>query len=525
MGHINFVKLKLLLNILFVAILVNGHGSQQEAQPEFLAPLDNLTVTQGRDVSFTCVVNNLGQYRVAWIKSDSKAILAIHTHMVAVNPRLSVTHNGHNTWKLHISHVQLNDSGSYMCQVNTDPMRHQSGNLDVVVSPDILNSNDPNSASLEEGVANEGGNVQLLCQAVGVPLPTVQWRREGSKDIIVRSEGREKQAVKVVEGERLVLNQVQRTDMGGYLCIASNGVPPSVSKRYDVQINFSPSVKAGNQLVGAPVESHVMLQCIVEAFPTPLNGWYKHDGIKLYEGEKYVITEEKLNVFTWQLNLTVKNLQKSDFGAYLCSSINALGKADARIRLNELRLPPKPTTTVAPYIPPTAKQPRRKQHHQNHGKGAHDNTGKNGANGGNGFSRDSYIINHIQENDLLGGFASDVPPRGALGGGGPGGYGSGSGGNGGLYGSGGGNGGTGPGGSSLEKARNTQMPAPNPSRQPPLWMRNSGSRSGHRWCWWTGVGALAWLGSGLTQQHRGMTAFVSSCWAMIYSLLMLLTFT
>lgn len=45
--------------------------------------------------------------------------------MVALNPRLSVTHNGHNTWKLHISHVQLNDSGSYMCQVNTDPMRSQ----------------------------------------------------------------------------------------------------------------------------------------------------------------------------------------------------------------------------------------------------------------------------------------------------------------------------------------------------------------------------------------------------------------
>lgn len=63
--------------------------------------------------------------QVAWIKSDSKAILAIHTHMVALNPRLSVTHNGHNTWKLHISHVQLNDSGSYMCQVNTDPMRSQ----------------------------------------------------------------------------------------------------------------------------------------------------------------------------------------------------------------------------------------------------------------------------------------------------------------------------------------------------------------------------------------------------------------
>lgn len=43
--------------------------------------------------------------------------------------------------------------------------------------------------------------------------------------------------VKTVEGERLVLTNVHRTDMGGYLCIASNGVPPSVSKRFDVHIN------------------------------------------------------------------------------------------------------------------------------------------------------------------------------------------------------------------------------------------------------------------------------------------------
>lgn len=67
--------------------------------------------------------------QVAWIKSDSKAILAIHTHMVAHNPRLSVTHNGHNTWKLHVTNVQPNDSGTYMCQVNTDPMRSQVGTV------------------------------------------------------------------------------------------------------------------------------------------------------------------------------------------------------------------------------------------------------------------------------------------------------------------------------------------------------------------------------------------------------------
>lgn len=46
-----------------------------------------------------------------------------------------------------------------------------------------------------------------------------------------------KTVTKHVDGERLTLTQVQRSDMGGYLCIASNGIPPSVSKRYDVNVN------------------------------------------------------------------------------------------------------------------------------------------------------------------------------------------------------------------------------------------------------------------------------------------------
>lgn len=40
-----------------------------------------------------------------------------------------------------------------------------------------------------------------------------------------------------------------------------------------------PTVKAVNQLVAAPVESHVQLQCIVEAFAKPLNTWYRNEGI------------------------------------------------------------------------------------------------------------------------------------------------------------------------------------------------------------------------------------------------------
>lgn len=42
-----------------------ANGADGDWNPEFLAPLENLTVTQGRDVSFTCVVNALGNYRVS----------------------------------------------------------------------------------------------------------------------------------------------------------------------------------------------------------------------------------------------------------------------------------------------------------------------------------------------------------------------------------------------------------------------------------------------------------------------------
>lgn len=37
--------------------------------------------------------------------------------------------------------------------------------------------------------------------------------------------------VSVVDGETLTITKVSRLHMGAYLCIASNGVPPSISKR------------------------------------------------------------------------------------------------------------------------------------------------------------------------------------------------------------------------------------------------------------------------------------------------------
>lgn len=44
-------------------------------------------------------------------------------------------------------------------------------------------------------------------------------------------------AVTSFGGEMLKLTKLSRSEMGSYLCIASNGVPPSVSKRISLSIH------------------------------------------------------------------------------------------------------------------------------------------------------------------------------------------------------------------------------------------------------------------------------------------------
>lgn len=56
--NLNKLNIKFYFCLLFTGT-ING------LEPDFLYPLENVTIPQGRDASFTCVVNNLGGYRVS----------------------------------------------------------------------------------------------------------------------------------------------------------------------------------------------------------------------------------------------------------------------------------------------------------------------------------------------------------------------------------------------------------------------------------------------------------------------------
>ncbi|XP_076178807.1 lachesin isoform X3 [Ptiloglossa arizonensis] len=299
-------------------------------QPMFAEPIPNVTVPLGRDVSLPCVVENLGNYKVAWVHVGRQMLLTVHKHVVVKIPRFTVSHDNQKTWLLHINSVHEDDRGYYMCQVNTNPMMSQVGFLKVVVPPNIMDS-----FSTESTVAiRENQNITLTCKAKGYPAPKLMWKREDGQSININRH----QKVLLYDGEQLNLTRITRNEMGAYLCIATNGVPPTVSKRITVDVEFSPMIFVPNQLVGAPAGTNVTLDCHTEAYPRAMSYWFLGHEMIL-SNDKYT-TNIMENSYRADMRLTINNLQPSDFGNYRCISKNSLGETEGSIRLYEI---PKPS--------------------------------------------------------------------------------------------------------------------------------------------------------------------------------------
>jgi len=298
--------------------------------PEFIGSISNLTISHGRDASFACSVRNLGGYKVAWIKSDTKAILAIHDHVITNNNRLDITHNDKDTWTLTLKKVETKDRGPYMCQVNSTPVKSQIAFLEVVIPPRI--EDDQSSSDV---AVPEGGSVKLNCKATGFPTPQVTWKRPTGEMITVRK-GANKIKSEKVDGEEIQLHKVTRSEMGAYMCIATNGVPPAVGKTVQLNVNFQPQISAPIQLIGAKRMSEQSLSCLAEASPKPINYWTFGTGEMIVANEKFIVNEEPLNSYKFKLTLTIKRLQPEDFGTYRCISKNSIGQAEEVVELYEL---------------------------------------------------------------------------------------------------------------------------------------------------------------------------------------------
>ncbi|GLV45453.1 Dpr-interacting protein kappa [Carabus blaptoides fortunei] len=326
-----------------------GDFNHESAFPRFAEPIPNVTVTIGRDALLACVVENLRGFKVAWVRVDTQTILSIHHNVITQNARISLSYNDHRSWYLHIKNVQESDRGWYMCQINTDPMRSRQGYLQVVVPPSIVDKD-----TSTDMVVLESTNVSLTCKANGYPEPYVMWRREDGEDIRYNGEN-----VNVVDGEVLFITKVSRLHMAVYLCIASNGVPPSISKRIQLRVQFPPMLTIPNQLEGAYIGQDVALECHTEAYPTSINYWTTEKGDMIISGSDKYEAVSMDNGYNKYMMLKIRSVSAYDFGSYRCVAKNSLGETDGVIKLEEIPAPTTVRTTTVPTATAITKNKER----------------------------------------------------------------------------------------------------------------------------------------------------------------------
>ncbi|PZC86120.1 hypothetical protein B5X24_HaOG213078 [Helicoverpa armigera] len=283
--------------------------------PRFAEPIPNVTVTVGRDALLACVVDNLRGFKHPPQHNNSERA---HQPVVQRPPLVVLTHQ------------ERAGGGPRLVHVPVPPSI-----IDNMTSTDM--------------VVREGSDVTLVCRASGYPEPYVMWRREDGQDFNYNGE-----SVSVVDGETLTITKVSRLHMGAYLCIASNGVPPSISKRIMLMVQFPPMLSIPNQLEGAYIGQDVTLECHTEAYPSSINYWTTDRGDMIISeleiiGGKYEAfpMDSGYNKF---MMLKIKNITKEDFGFYKCIAKNSLGETDGIIKLDEIPAPPSAFTTTQKTI-------------------------------------------------------------------------------------------------------------------------------------------------------------------------------
>uniref|UniRef100_T1I9X0 Uncharacterized protein n=1 Tax=Rhodnius prolixus TaxID=13249 RepID=T1I9X0_RHOPR len=74
-------------------------------------------------------------------------------------------------------------------------------------------------------------------------------------------------------GDILPLYNIDRGQAGAYLCIATNDVPPAVSKRISLSVNYPPELRLSHEVISAPVGSDIRIFCYIRGYPIEHTYW------------------------------------------------------------------------------------------------------------------------------------------------------------------------------------------------------------------------------------------------------------
>ncbi|XP_017487547.1 PREDICTED: limbic system-associated membrane protein, partial [Rhagoletis zephyria] len=161
---------------------------------------------------------------VSWIRKRDLHILTVGILTYTNDQRFQSLHTeGSDEWTLRISSPQPRDSGTYECQVSTEPKISQGFRLNVVVSRAKILGN-------SELFIKSGSDINLTCLAMQSPIPpsfiywykgkrVMNYSQRGGINVITERSTRT---------SKLLIAKATPADSGNYTCSPSSSDSASV---------------------------------------------------------------------------------------------------------------------------------------------------------------------------------------------------------------------------------------------------------------------------------------------------------
>uniref|UniRef100_A0A8C4UE85 Hemicentin-1 n=1 Tax=Falco tinnunculus TaxID=100819 RepID=A0A8C4UE85_FALTI len=270
-----------------------------------------VVVTQGNEISLECKVQGIPEPAITWMKDG---------RLLGSGRDVVILHDGR---LLQLKNAQVSDTGRYVCvAASVAGLSDRKYDLNVHVPPSIAGY-----LQMPENVSIvEKNPISLVCEASGIPLPSITWLKNGWPVTLNNS-------VRILSGGRtLRLTHTSVADEGQYTCVVTNAAG-EVRKDFDLSILVPPGIVGENKLEDVKVkEKHrVTLTCEVIGNPVPQITWIK-DGQSLTEDEDH-------KVLSSGRFLQIINAQVTDTGRYTCLASNTAGDKSKSYSLNVLVSP------------------------------------------------------------------------------------------------------------------------------------------------------------------------------------------
>ncbi|XP_074388825.1 roundabout homolog 1 isoform X8 [Zonotrichia albicollis] len=303
-------------------------------RPSFVKRPSNLAVTVEDSAEFKCEARGDPVPTVRWRKDDGEL------------PKARYEIRDDHTLK--IRKVMAGDMGSYTCVAeNMVGKAEASATLTVQEPPQFV-------VKPRDQVAALGRTVTFQCEATGNPQPAIFWRREGSQNLLFSYQPPQSSSrFSVSQTGDLTITNVQRSDVGYYICQTLNVAGSIITKAYlevtDVIADRPPPViRQGpvNQTVA--VDGTLVLNCVATGTLMPTILW-KKDGILISTQDSRIKQLE-----TGALQIRYAKL--GDTGRYTCIASTPSGEAtwSAFIEVQEFGVPVQPPRPTDPNLIPSA---------------------------------------------------------------------------------------------------------------------------------------------------------------------------